>query len=220
MRRVIGLGAGGHAQVVIEILRALKCYDIAGLLDAQPFAPGRRVADVPVVGTDDDLDRLRHEGIDAAFIGVGSTGDLRVRYRLFSLVLRSGFEAITAAHPAASVSPSARVGAGVMVMAHAVLNAAAIVGDNVIINTASVVEHGCVIGAHSHVATGARLGGNVTVGEGSHVGIGAVVVQGVRLGRNTLVGAGAVVLDDVRDHAVVGGVPARVLREKEHGWPI
>lgn len=217
---MIGLGAGGHARVVIELLRALDRYDVEGLLDADGAATGRRVADVPVIGTDRDLARLRSDGIDAAFVGVGSIGDARLRYRLFALGLGAGFQMISAVHPTASMSPSARIGSGVMVMPQAVLNAGAAVGDNVIVNTAAVVEHGCVIGAHAHIASGARLGGDVMVGEGAHIGIGAVVVQGIRIGRNTVVGAGAVVLEDVDDDRVVVGVPARELRRQEHTWPI
>jgi acetyltransferase-like isoleucine patch superfamily enzyme len=45
------------------------------------------------------------------------------------------------------------------------------------------------------------------------VGAGAVVTDGVRIGRGAVVAAGAVVADDVPPHTVVGGVPARVLKE-------
>jgi len=45
------------------------------------------------------------------------------------------------------------------------------------------------------------------------LGSAAVVTDGVRIGRGAVVAAGAVVTKDVPAHAVVGGVPARVLRE-------
>lgn len=45
------------------------------------------------------------------------------------------------------------------------------------------------------------------------IGSGAVITDGVRIGRGAVVAAGAVVTADVSPHAVVGGVPARVLRE-------
>jgi acetyltransferase-like isoleucine patch superfamily enzyme len=44
------------------------------------------------------------------------------------------------------------------------------------------------------------------------LGSGAVITDGVRIGKGAVVAAGAVVTKDVPPHAVVGGVPARVIK--------
>jgi acetyltransferase-like isoleucine patch superfamily enzyme len=54
---------------------------------------------------------------------------------------------------------------------------------------------------------------SVSIGSGTWLGTGAVVLPGSVIGRNVVVAAGAVVRGKVPDHAVVGGVPAKVLRE-------
>jgi len=60
----------------------------------------------------------------------------------------------------------------------------------------------------------------VAIGPGSWLGAGAVILPGTRLGRNTVVGAGAVVRGEFPDHAVLAGVPARMIRryDPSTGW--
>jgi acetyltransferase-like isoleucine patch superfamily enzyme len=45
------------------------------------------------------------------------------------------------------------------------------------------------------------------------IGSGAVILDGVRVGRGAVVAAGAVVNKDVPPHVVVGGVPAKIIKE-------
>lgn len=213
MVKVLGAGAGGHARVVIEILRAIGGYEIVGLLDARTDLRGTEVLGIPVLGDDTLLRSLHDTGVRDAFIGVGSTADTGSRRRLYDRVRGLGFHLVRAIHPSAVIAPSARMGDGPTIMACAVVNAAAQIGNNVIINTGAIIEHDCVIGDHVHVATGARLAGGVRVGEGTHVGIGSSVREGIRIGHRAVIAAGAVLIEDVPDGVIVAGVPARVLRK-------
>jgi sugar O-acyltransferase (sialic acid O-acetyltransferase NeuD family) len=211
MTRVVGLGAGGHAAVVADILR-LGGHDIVGLLDANRTLLDARVEGVLVLGDDELLAELHGQGVEGFFVGVGSTGNAAVRRRLYALGHEAGLEPIRAVHPAAVVAGSATLGAGVTVMAGAIINPGARLGANVVVNTGAVVEHDSVVGDHGHVAPGAVLGGGARMAEAAHVGIGAVVRERCRIGSEAVVGAGAVVVSDVPARVTVVGVPARPLR--------
>jgi acetyltransferase-like isoleucine patch superfamily enzyme len=52
------------------------------------------------------------------------------------------------------------------------------------------------------------------------IGAGAIITDGVRIGRGAVVAAGAVVTQDIPSHTVVGGVPARALKQIEPGQTI
>lgn len=212
MMRVIGLGAGGHAKVLIDALGLCGDVEIVGLTDKDRERWSSHVLGVPILGDDSILGRLRTEGVEGAFIAVGSVGDATARRMLYDTAVRAGFSMIRIIHPASVVAASAEVGPGTVLLAGAVVNADARVGDNTIVNTTAVVEHDCVIGHHVHIATGAKLASTVTVGEGAHIGAGAVVRQCVTVGPRAVVGAGAVVVEDVEPGVTVVGVPARPLR--------
>ena len=48
-----------------------------------------------------------------------------------------------------------------------------------------------------------------------YFGLGCKIFRSVRIGNNVTVGANAVVTKDIPDNAVVGGVPAKVIRIKD-----
>lgn len=54
--------------------------------------------------------------------------------------------------------------------------------------------------------------GKVTIKKNAWIGMNVTICPGVAVGEYAVVGAGAVVTKDVPDYAVVGGVPAKVIR--------
>lgn len=52
----------------------------------------------------------------------------------------------------------------------------------------------------------------VVIGDGAWLGEGCVILKGVTVGRRAVIGANAVVTKDVPPFAIVGGIPARVIR--------
>lgn len=55
----------------------------------------------------------------------------------------------------------------------------------------------------------------VTIGEDCWIGSKAVILDGVTIGNHVIVAAGAVVNKDVPDYAIVGGVPAKVIKSRK-----
>ncbi|HEY1597578.1 MAG TPA: acyltransferase [Thermoleophilaceae bacterium] len=53
------------------------------------------------------------------------------------------------------------------------------------------------------------------VGNNVWIGYGACILRGVTVGDNAIIGSGAVVTKDVPANAVVGGVPARLIRKRK-----
>ncbi len=211
MRRVIGIGAGGHAKILVEMLRGAGGSDLVGFTDRQPDLKGTCLLGVPILGDDSLLPALRSEGVDTAFVGVGATRDVNVRKKLYELATGCGFEMITLVHPRAYVAPSARLGKGVAVLPGAVVNTDVRIGDNVTVYSGVIIEHDSVIGDHVHLSPGVHIAGGVCIEAEAFVGIGASIIQGIRIGAGAVIGAGAAVIRDVPAGSTAVGVPARIL---------
>jgi serine O-acetyltransferase len=75
------------------------------------------------------------------------------------------------------------------------------------------------IGKNCNISQGVTLGqanrgknaGYPVIGDGVYIGPGAKIVGAVRVGNHVAIGANCVVTKDVPDHAVVVGVPGRVI---------
>lgn len=211
--RTLILGAGGHGQVVADILMRAheagsKCK-LIGFLDDNPSLTGTVVLGLPVLGAVAQLNEFEHEAIIVAI------GDNRTRARIFDAVQTQGEKIVNAIHPAAVLAPNVRLGEGVMICAGVVVNTGTTIDDNVILNTGCTVDHHNHIGRHAHVAPGAHLGGDVHIGEGALVGIGAIVIPGRSIANWAVIGAGAVVTKDVSPYATAAGAPARVIKRHE-----
>lgn len=205
--RLVVYGAGGHARVVAELAESLG-YEVLGWLD-EKIETGALRADRRVLGS---VSWLR--GLDAPTVVALGIGDNHIRAETYEAALAVGGLFPALVHPRATVSPSARLGAGCVVMAGAVINAGAQLEDGVVVNTGAVVEHDCHVGRFAHISPNATLTGGVKLGALSQLGAGATAAPGVTIGANTLVGAGAVVVKNLDSGVIAYGVPARVVRSR------
>ena len=62
-------------------------------------------------------------------------------------------------------------------------------------------------------ATGAESGSPITIGDNVWIGGGVIINPGVTIGTNVVIGSGAVVTKSFGDNVLLGGVPAKVIRE-------
>lgn len=201
--RLLIIGAGGHAKVVLDAAQA-AAWEIAGVVDEHETR-------TEVLG---HLVARSADGI-AADRFIVAIGDNQARARLFAQHVASGLEPATVIHPSAIIAPSARIGAGTFVAAGAIVNPEASVGENVILNTGCVVEHDVSVGDHALIGPLASLCGESSVGSGVLLGAGVTVKPRARVGEWSTVGAGAAVVSDLPAASVCAGVPARVMRTAE-----
>lgn len=204
---VILLGGGGHARVLLAVLRRLG-VTVLGIVD--PNLPaGSQWLGLEVLGGDAVVFNHLSEQVDLVN-GIGSLpADQGLRERLFKMFRGHGYGFRTLVDPHAFVADDAELAEGVQAMPGVIIQTGAKIAENCIINSGAIIEHDCRVGKHVHVAPGAALSGGVDVGDHVHIGTGAVVIQGIRIGAHSVIGAGSVVTQDVAVGQIV--YPARSL---------
>ena len=165
------LGAGGHAKVLIDAIRAEGRLVPAGALDDDTTRHGGHIDGVPIRGAITPAS-LREFDIRLAVLAIGDNSvRAKLAERLEGLVQWANI-----VHPQAHLAARVVLGEGSVILAGAIVQTGSRVGRHVVINTSASVDHDDIVEDFVHVAPGAHLGGVVVVGEGSLVGIGAAVV--------------------------------------------
>lgn len=194
-------GASGHGKVIAEAAEA-SGWEISGFVDENPAIRSllkyRVFREIPT-----DVREL-----------VISIGDNFTRKRIATELDDHSFATIV--HPFSSLSTTAEIKKGTVILSGVSVNSGARIGQHCILNTNSSIDHDCELGDFVHISPNAALAGDVKVGEGTHIGMGACVIQGVKIGKWAVIGAGAVVIRDVPDFAVMVGNPAKQIKSVEN----
>jgi len=188
MEDLILFGGGGHCRSCIDVIEAGKEYHIAGIIDVAEKV-NQSVLEYPIIGTDDDLDRLvkkyRH-----FLITIGQIGSADLRIEKFERLKDLGAIFPVIVSPFARVSKHSVIGEGTIIMHNVVVNAGAKIGRNCIINTGAIIEHDAVIGDHCHISTAAVVNGGTIIGERTFLGSNCNTKQYIEIGGGSLINSG------------------------------
>jgi sugar O-acyltransferase (sialic acid O-acetyltransferase NeuD family) len=192
-------GAGGHAKVLVDLLKESGSR-IEAIFDDDPSKEVFRGISVANVYSSN-----LHSG-QPLIIAIG---DNFIRKKLAAMITHR-FE--NAFHFSCLTADNVQIGLGNVVLHQAVIQSDTIIGNHCIVNTGAQIDHDCHIADYVHIGPGSVLCGNVTIGDCTLVGAGSVIVPNVVVGKNCLISAGSIVTKNVPDCAVVRGNPARIIK--------
>lgn len=204
MNRLIIIGSGGHASVLVDILREQAI--IVGYADR---VPATSFFGIPYIGNDEDVISMYPPSSIKLVNGLGSIESLDKRHEIFRYFKSRGYTFESVIHPSSMISKEATLEEGVQLLAGTIVQCNSFIGANSVVNSGSIVEHDSFIGKSVHLSPRVVVGGGCSIGDFCHVGIGSTVIQGIRIGRRSLVGAGSVVIHHLEEKSKVMGVPAK-----------
>ena len=208
MQKLVVIGGGEFARVVIETAE-LTGWQVLGFVDSNANEETVQRTGKPHLGDDSTLLSFAD---DARFIlGVGCIKVSDAREAIVHRLSLPRDRWASIVHPRASVSGSAQLAPGSIVLAGAVVATGASIGAHTIINLGAKIDHDCRVGDFVHLCPQVALGGCAIVENGAFIGMGAIVRDHTRVAEKTIVGLGTVVNKPFPARSVLVGVPARQL---------
>jgi sugar O-acyltransferase (sialic acid O-acetyltransferase NeuD family) len=139
------------------------------------------------------------------------------RKMIYDKIVSRGFAMTNLIDPTVIISPTAKVGKGVIMKPYAQVTSEALIEDNVMIHYYVAVGHDCIIRKHSCLSTNVCIGGKAVVGKETYVGMGAIIKEDITIGDNVIISMGAVAHTDIKSDVIAVGNPARVVKFNENG---
>jgi len=208
LEKIVIIGGGGHAKVLISIIKKSLQFELAGYVDINDQG---EILGAQYLGDDNKLNEIFSQGIKNAAIGIGQVQVTQRRHEVVDRVREVGFKFPVIVSKDAIVNEDVLVEEGSQLFDGAVINSGTRIGNFSIINTKATVEHDCTVGDYCHIATSAVLSGGVEVGDFSMIGSNAVIVQYKKIAQHTLIGSGGVVTKDIKEPGKYVGNPVRLI---------
>lgn len=171
--KIVVIGGGGHAKVLISILKKIDKYNIVGYSD---IIDKGLILNVPYVGTDDILKNLyKLKKVRLAAVGIGQIKNIELRKAVIEKISTIGFQFPSIISPNSIINEDVKIGRGTVIMDGVILQLGVEIGEYSIINTRTSIDHDCIIGDFVHVAPGCTICGEVKVGNETFLGTGTEV---------------------------------------------
>lgn len=206
-KKVIVVGSGGHAKVIIDILHEMNVFQIIGIT-SNSITKGETFFGYPVLGDDECLKEFSPNEYQIA-IGLGGYRDNNLRDSVYSKTKKLGFNFVNAIHPSAVISKTVNIGEAVVIFPGVTLNTEVSIGNNSIVATGSTIDHETIIGNNVLVSAGVTVGAYTEIMDNALLALGSKIISGVKIGKKAIVAAGAVVVNDVSENDIVFGIPAK-----------
>ncbi len=202
--RVVIVGAGKGAEVVIDIL--LDDYDkqIVGLVDDNVLKMQNyefpilhcKIADFPAV--------IDKNSYDTVIISIGATlKSMQLRKEIFERYLAADIIFTNAIAKSAQIRRGVKIGTGNIIGADAYIGTLTRIGNNNSISYGTYIGHHNIIGSHNLLAPGLFTSGTVDIGDECIIPAGVVVRNCVHIGSRVIVPVGYAIVNSIEDNTII-----------------
>ena len=188
-KKILVIGAGGHANSVIDILQQSNSYVIYKIIGAKKDL-GKKFGKHIIQNTDADLNKLR-KNCGQAVIAIGQIKNYKIRKKIYDKLIKLKFKIPKIFSKNSYVSKTSKIGLGTVIFNNVIINSKVKIGNNCIINNGALIEHDVNIGNNCHVSTGVILNGNVKIEDNCFIGSGSIIRENIKIKKNKVIPLGS-----------------------------
>ncbi|MDN4166628.1 NeuD/PglB/VioB family sugar acetyltransferase [Cytophagales bacterium LB-30] len=201
------LGAGNVGAYLCYNIKDFPEFEVVGLFDDAPEKQGKILYGFPVLDTITNCNSYLKDN-SAVAICIHAP---QVKKRIYQKIKGLSLMFPNFISPYAWVSPSVKLGKGLIIYPGVSINYECVLGDFVNMNMNCAIGHNVTVNSYASLAPGVNLGGFTWVGEGVDFGIGACTIQNMQIGADSTVGGQAMIITSFPENSKIIGVPAKAL---------
>tara|TARA_B100000787_G_scaffold158347_1_gene135707 strand:- start:1166 stop:1843 length:678 start_codon:yes stop_codon:yes gene_type:complete len=215
-QKIVIIGGGGHAGIILDCIKAQNKYEPIGYLDDKKGYFYRE--NIKYLGSIDSFfknfkAKVKNENLYFTI----AIGDNYIRKKIFYYLKKKknlSLKWATLIHPSASIASKVKIAKGAQILNGSIISFNTKISKFVCINTGATIDHDNHFSNFSAAGPSACTGGNVKIGEGSFLGINCSVKHNINIGKNVIVGGNSFVNQNCKANSVYVGVPARKIKSR------
>ncbi|MCY9826426.1 acetyltransferase [Vibrio chagasii] len=197
------IGAGGHASVLLDILKQQKRKVIA-YISPKVALNKSHFEGIKHLRKDEDISQFTPENIEL-INGIGYMPKSQLRAKIYQKFNDLGYNFSGVIAESAIISSYATVAPSAQVLAGVIVQVGSVIGANSLINTGTIIEHDTTIESNVHLAPKTLVCGNSRIGRASFVGAGATIINNISVGEQCIVAAGSCIVKNVPSQTLSRG---------------
>lgn len=209
---------GSSNQITIQLVDVCESLNItiAGIIDSDYFGNTDSLDGIPYIGSELDFDFEKLKDEYDFFVGVSHIPDvprnIEKRLKFIDLVDKYDLPCVNLIDPATKVSRRAKLGKGIYIGYHSIIESDVVIGDHSQINYLVCIGHHSTIGRNCVFQRGVTMMSQVSMGDNNYFGASSRLLKthNMIIGSNCFVHPGIVVMRDIEDNEVVSMVGRKV----------
>ena len=218
MKKILIIGVGGHAKVILSEIIQIKGNRIIGFIDEfkkkNTIIESYKNKQYKVLGSIKDLKKIVDKNT-FGIIGIGTNFNRKKVSEEINKIFKN-FNWATIISKNSKINGNVEIGKGSIIVSGSVVNTGTKIGEHCLINTSSSIDHDNTFKNYSSTGPGVITGGNVKLGQCSYLGIGSTVKHRITIQDNTIIGAQSLVLKNCDKNSIYFGIPAKKIKDREN----